>query len=93
MALGLVGGVIYVLSHNTKSSSQKKLDIYSLISPLLPEKERHVVVDLQWDRLSSVYLLAAYQSVVVLWDAERLEALNIFERQTINISTIAWMEW
>ncbi len=93
MALGLVGGIIYVLSHTNKSSSQKKLDIYSLMSPLLPEKERHVVVDVQWDRLSSVYLLAAYQSVVVLWDAERLEALNIFERQSINISTIAWMQW
>eukprot|EP01039_Chlorochromonas_danica_P005867 gene5866-6460_t len=51
------------------------------------------VVDLQWDRLSSSYLLVAYQTFVSLWDAESGEQIHAFEKQAVPITGIAWMDW
>lgn len=51
------------------------------------------VVDIQWDRLSATYLLVAYQFFVALWDGETGEEIHCFEKQPLNITSIAWMEW
>lgn len=48
------------------------------------------VVDIQWDRLSSVYLLVAYQSFISLWDTESLTEIHTFDKQGNGITAIAW---
>ena len=48
------------------------------------------VVDIQWDRLSSVYLLVAYQSFISLWDTETLTEIHTFDKQGSGITAIAW---
>jgi WD40 repeat protein len=73
-----------VVLFNLKEKSQK----------VLQSADRTVrVVDLQWDPLSSIYLLVAYANCVVLWDSESASVLVSFEHQALNISGVAWMDW
>lgn len=51
------------------------------------------MVDIQWDRLSSIYILIAYTYFISLWDAESSTEIHIFEKQPISITSIAWMDW
>ena len=72
------------MAYNYKMRSQKVLQV----------AERHTpVVDVQWDRLSSSYLLVAYQFFVSLWDVESAMEMQVFEKQTIDITSIAWLDW
>lgn len=82
LGVGCANGVVLIF--NTSTKSQKTLSV----------KDRNMqVVDIQWDRLSPVYMLVAYESFVSLWDAERACEINIFEKQSISITSIAWMDW
>lgn len=49
--------------------------------------------DLQWDRLSTSYLLVAYRSHIELWDTESAALVHSFDKQPIAIQGIAWMDW
>ena len=53
----------------------------------MPERASGVV-DMQWDRLSSVYLLVAYQNMISLWDTEGKSEITVFEKQGTGISCI-----
>lgn len=73
-----------VILFNEKTKAQKLLHI---------SDRQFKVVDMQWDRLSSSYLLVAYEFFLSLWDAESGTEIHTFDRQTINITSIAWMDW
>ncbi len=73
-----------VIVFNEKTKAQKLLHIGDRTSP---------VVDLQWDRLSSSYLLVAYQFFLSLWDADSGSEIHAFEKQTIPITCVAWLDW
>jgi len=73
-----------VVLFNEKTKAQKLLLAANRTSP---------VVDMQWDRLSSSYLLVAYDFFLSLWDAESGSEIHTFEKQTVNITSIAWMDW
>lgn len=74
----------WVILFQTSTKSQKILSV----------AERSVAVtDVQWDRLSAVYLLVAYQTFISLWDTESLTEIHSFDKQGGNISAIAWMDW
>ena len=51
------------------------------------------VIDLQWDKLSSIYLLVAYDTFISLWDTETKTEIHVFEAQTTKITSISWMDW
>ena len=51
------------------------------------------VVDLQWDRLSAIYLLVAYQTFVSLWDSETGTEIHTFEKQPTGVTSISWLDW
>ena len=51
------------------------------------------MVDIQWDRLSSVYLLVAYSGFISLWDTETLTEIHNFDKLGLGITAIAWMDW
>lgn len=74
----------WVFLFNTLGRSQKTLQIKDRNSP---------VSDLQWDRLSSIYLLVAYQYFISLWDTESCTEIHTFEKQNVSITSIAWMDW
>jgi len=70
LAVGFTSGHVNVL--NCKTKVVKQLKVPERTSP---------VVDLQWDRLSSIYLLVAYESFVSLWDTEAGSEMHVFEKQ------------
>jgi WD40 repeat protein len=82
MAIGCNNSWVILL--NSKAKTQKMLQIKDRTTP---------VVDMRWDRLSSVYLLVAYQSFVSLWDTETLSEVHAFDKQPGGITSIAWMDW
>jgi WD40 repeat protein len=82
LAAGCNNGWVILFQITTKS--QKTLSI--------PERSV-AVTDVQWDRLSAVYLLVAYQTFISLWDTESLTEIHTFDKQGGNISAIAWMDW
>lgn len=52
------------------------------------------VVDVQWDKLSSVYLLVAYTSFVSLWDSDSGAELLLFDKQhNIPLTGLSWLDW
>jgi WD40 repeat protein len=51
------------------------------------------VVDMQWDKLSAQYLLVAYDALIILWDALTHEKVQVFEKQNVSITSIAWLDW
>ena len=82
LAIGCSNGSIYVL--NTISKSHKLLQV----------KERTLeVVDMQWDKLSSIYMLVAYENFISLWDTDTAVEAHVFEKQGTGVSSIAWMHW
>ncbi len=82
LAVGFENGLINI--YDTVSRSVKSLQKDGRILP---------VVDLRWDRLSSIYLLAAYTSFISLWDVENQTEIHAFEKQNLPISSISWMDW
>ena len=81
-AIGLSSGIVLLLSTITKS-----------VASLAVEGRSEEVVDIQWDRLSSIYLLAAYSSFVSLWDTEQKTEINKFDKQPSGISSVSWLDW
>lgn len=67
-----------------KEQKQKTLQVKDRTFP---------VIDLQWDQLSSIYILIAYSSFLSLWDTETCTEVHSFDKQGIGISSIAWMSW
>lgn len=53
------------------------------------------VVDLQWDPLSDVYLLAAYaHSQMVLWDATSRQPMRVYDSVHCGgLRGVAWLPW
>lgn len=52
------------------------------------------VVDLQWDPLSSVYILVAYKNgSIALWDADMEDELQRFDRKGAGLRALVWMPW
>jgi WD40 repeat protein len=74
----------WILLFNTKDKSQNILQVAERTTP---------IVQLQWDKLSSVYLVAAYRNFLSLWDTEALAELHVFEKQHSPITGIAWLDW
>mgnify|MGYP003706057019 CR=1 FL=1 len=82
LALGCNNGEVYLFNY---SASTKKI--------FARKDGNHVVVDIQWDRLSSVYLLVAYCNFISLWDTETQCEINVFDKQPAGITSLAWMDW
>jgi WD40 repeat protein len=82
LAIGCSNGVVYIFD------CEKKKAI-----PLKVSQRTLSVVDIQWDRLSAVYMIVAYQSFISLWDTEVGNEVHIFEKQSTGISCLAWMDW
>lgn len=82
IAVGFDNSVVCLFYNNNKT--QQSLQVKDRKSP---------VVDLQWDRLSSIYLLVAYDTFISLWDTESKSEIHIFETQNTRITSIAWMDW
>jgi WD repeat-containing protein 17 len=74
----------WVILFQTSTRNQKCLTIPDRSVP---------VVDVQWDRLSAIYLLVAYQTFISLWDTETLTEVHTFDKQPGGIAAIAWMDW
>lgn len=61
---------------------------------LLSNADKKLTVeDMQWDRLSTSYLLIAYKSHVELWDTDSASLVHSFDKQPLPIRGIAWMDW
>eukprot|EP00605_Chrysophyceae_sp_TOSAG23-4_P000471 GSChrysophyteH1.ASY1.ANO1.530.1 assembled CDS len=83
LALGCNTGEVYLFNY---SMSTKKIFCKS-------DGNQHSVVDIQWDRLSSVYLLVAYSNSVSMWDTETQSEINVFDKQPAGITSVSWMDW
>ena len=71
-AVGCNNGVVYILTSKSKSGKER----------LLKNSDRNSsVVDMRWDRLSSIYILVAYDKCVSLWDSEAASEMHSFDRQ------------
>ncbi len=83
LALGCSNGEVYLFNYerSTKKIFSKK------------DGNNYNVVDVQWDRLSSVYLLVAYSNFISLWDTETQSEINVFDKQPTGISSVSWMDW
>ena len=85
LACGCSNGSVLLLNLlEGGKGTQRMLQVADRTSP---------VVDLQWDRLSSIYLLVAYQTFVSLWDSETCTEIHTFEKQSSGITAIAWLDW
>ena len=82
LAAGCSNGM--VIMFQTSAKSQKTLT---------PSDRSVAVTDVQWDRLSAVYLLVAYQTYISLWDTESLNEIHSFDKLGGGITAIAWMDW
>ena len=60
---------------------------------IVPQRKNSAVADLQWDKLSSVYLLVAYTSFISLWDYDSQSEIFVFDSQINDISCIFWLDW
>lgn len=60
---------------------------------ILSHSDTGSVIDLQWDRLSSSYILALYTKAMILWDVEAKVQLISFDKQPVDQTGIAWMDW
>jgi WD40 repeat protein len=80
LAAGCSNGCVILFNINTKSQKT------------LAASDRLSVIDLQWDRLSSGYLLVAYQNLISLWDTESLTEIHTFDKQS-GITGVCWMDW
>ena len=85
VAVACSGGKVYVFDMASKNSY--KLFDSSQSSPA-------EVVDLEWDKLSSQYLLIAYDHWMQLWDATSSYSLiQSFDRQSTKVTSICWLDW
>ena len=84
IAVGFNNGGICLFYTIDKAQKQQLLQVNGRNAP---------VVDLQWDKLSSIYLLVAYDTFISLWDTESKTEIHIFETQTTKITSISWMDW
>lgn len=61
---------------------------------LLSNADKKLAVeDMQWDRLSTSYLLIAFRTHIELWDTDATIMVHSFEKQPLPIRGIAWMDW
>lgn len=83
LACGASNAQVFIF--HIKDKTFKILEVAERTSP---------VVDIQWDKLSSVYLLVAYGSFVSLWDSDAASEIMIFDKQNqIPISGLSWIDW
>ena len=82
LAFGCSNGVVYIFDNDSKK-----------IAPLKVSQRTLSVVDIQWDRLSAIYMIVAYQTFISLWDTESGSEVHLFEKQSTGISCLAWMDW
>lgn len=82
IAIGCSNGIVFWYNHVSKK--QKLLQVADRTMP---------VVDIQWDRLSSIYLLIAYTTFISLWDADAGSEIHVFDKQSVAITSIAWLDW
>ena len=82
IAIGCSNGVVYIVDCEKRKAV-----------PLKVVERTLSVVDIQWDRLSAVYMIVAYQSFISLWDTEVGNEVHVFEKQSAGVSCLAWMDW
>jgi WD40 repeat protein len=58
-----------------------------------PNGSTQPVVDIQFDRLSVLYMLVAYTYFISLWDIESGTEIHVFDKQSLPITSIAWLDW
>ena len=85
IAIGSNNGAVFIFRSNSPNDKNQKI--------LRVTDRNDNIVDIQWDRLSSIYLLIAYTYFISLWDTESSTEIHIFEKQSISITSIAWMDW
>lgn len=92
LAIGCTNGAVYLVNKCLKKN-------YSLVLPkdASGNVENTKVVDVQWDRLSSIYILVAYTNFIALWDTESATQVQVFDRvsnnSSVTITAISWMDW
>ncbi|KAJ1425015.1 WD40-repeat-containing domain protein [Ochromonadaceae sp. CCMP2298] len=82
IAIGGANGAVFLYNKHTKDRKYMHK----------PDR-KNPVRDLQWDRLSSSYLLVAYSFYISLWDASSGTEIHCFEQQTAEITGVAWLDW
>jgi WD40 repeat protein len=82
IAVGCSNGTTMVLHSDPRS---KKL--------LKAPNRTSSVVEVKWDRLSSIYLLVAYQNVIALWDADTEQEIHVTDFSMSPVTSVAWLEW
>ena len=83
LALGCSTGEIYLFNY---TESTKKIFCAK-------DREATPIIDIQWDRLSSLYLLVAYSNYITLLDTETQAEINVFDKQPAGITSIVWLDW
>lgn len=92
VAIGCNAGTVFLFSRGDGSHRV-------ISSPQIVDRKAAsaTVVDLQWDPLSTAYLLVAYSSHLELWDADASQPIPSlivsFDKQPLPITAIAWMDW
>ena len=84
VAVACNGGKVYIFDMSTRNS-------YKLMDS--SQSGPFEVVDLDWDVLSSQYLLIAYDHWIQLWDTNSYSLLQSFERQNTKLTSISWLDW
>lgn len=107
IAVGMNNGSVYLVNKYDKSCKQllqqsNKLNIHvpnnddsiiSTIASVIETNKLQSVTDLQFDTLSSIYLLVSYQYYIILWDIEANTQMHIFDKTNFNITSINWLSW
>ena len=89
IAIGCQSNTIVLFSKSSKS--QKILPAPSTTSA--GPADSIIITDMQWDRLSSNYLLVSYRVFLMLWDTELGSTIHQFETQAVAITSIGWLDW
>ena len=62
--------------------------------PTTVKEDTGQVVDLAWDGLSTIYLVVAYANMMILWDTETCERINVFDKAACaGVTSVTWVDW
>ena len=84
VAVACNGGKVYIFDMASKNS-------YKLFDS--DQSNPMEVVDFEWDALSCQYLLIAYDHFMQLWDASSFSLIQSFDRQSMKVTSICWLNW
>eukprot|EP01034_Spumella_vulgaris_P023701 gene23701-29947_t len=87
LAVGCNNGAVIIFNHVDKT--QKAACNHSPS----PNGSTQPVVDIQFDHLSVLYMLVAYTYFISLWDIESGTEIHVFDKQSLPITSIAWLDW